>query len=112
MKFLLGVVFGILGGVFLSFFINFTEVEHQNVSDESTVTISSAEPTLEPSNIETNSDKKNSIIDKLSNKKFKKVYSLLQRNYYQPEDITDEKIEEWLIQVCICFYCCCYFLSS
>ena len=98
MKFLLGVVFGILGGVFLSFFINFTEVENQNVSDESTVTISSAEPTLEPSNIETNSDKKNSIIDKLSNKKFKKVYSLLQRNYYQPEDITDEKIEEWLIR--------------
>ena len=98
MKFLLGVVFGILGGVFISFFINFTEVEHQNVSDESTVTISSAEPTLEPSNIETNSDKKNSIIDKLSNKKFKKVYSLLQRNYYQPEDITDEKIEEWLIR--------------
>jgi len=98
MKFVLGVVFGILGGVFLSFFINFTEVEHQNVSDESTVTISSAEPTLEPSNIETNSDKKNSIIDKLSNKKFKKVYSLLQRNYYQPEDITDEKIEEWLIR--------------
>jgi len=98
MKFVLGVVFGILGGVFLSFFINFTEVENQNVSDESTVTISSAEPTLEPSNIETNSDKKNSIIDKLSNKKFKKVYSLLQRNYYQPEDITDEKIEEWLIR--------------
>ncbi len=105
MKFILGVLVGVLGGGFIGYFIPFDiedgmrETYENSHSEELQIADKEVMPTLVPANINnTSNTSENSILQKISDKKFKKVYSLLKRNYYQPEDITDEKIEEWLIR--------------
>ncbi len=101
MRFIFGVLIGVLGAGFISFFVGFDldkDIEKEYIKSNNDV-LPSAQPseTLIPLNLE-KSEKSNKLFEELSDKKFKKVYSLLKRNYYQPEDITDEKIEEWLIR--------------
>ncbi|HIQ56793.1 TPA: S41 family peptidase [Candidatus Gracilibacteria bacterium] len=97
MKFILGILVGVLGGGFIGYFIDFDFDIDEDVQE---VSVSPLEITptpllLNPAN---NIKKESDIVSELDNTKFKKVYALLKRNYYQPEDITNEKIEEWLIR--------------
>ncbi len=114
MKFFFGLLVGIVGGGVFSYFVpidfeqdmgneyelsqaeNFIEGENtKNNIETNESQFIRIDATVEPKKI-TSFDA--SIIEKVSDKKFQQVYSLLKRNYYQPEDITDEKIEEWLIR--------------
>ncbi len=117
MRFIVGVIIGVLGGGFLGYFVNFDieenmrkeyEISHStneietdavNAITTEMTNLSSSEASVKPVSIKNISDtSENTLVNKLATPKFKKVYSLLKRNYYQPEDITDEKLEEWLIR--------------
>ncbi len=106
MKFIFGIITGVFGSIALGYFIHYntpdldTTIRPVYENNDAMPDVSPSPkthtptPTINPAYTNTTTK----IDSLLHSDKLQKVYSLLTKNYYKPEDITDEKIEEWLIR--------------